>query len=242
MNVMLSPAALQLARAKERIAHAGALIFDVDGTLAETEEVHRQAFNEAFVQAGIDWCWGRAIYKDLLRVAGGKERIRAFDRMREKEPMLSDPEVAELHRIKTARYVDLVAGGGCPLRPGAEALMAGAKHRGQRLAIATTTSRANIDALLSIALGGDWSGRFDAIVAGDEVPKKKPAPDVYHEVLARLGMPASDCIAIEDSGNGLVAASLAGILVVIARSVYFRDEDFSEALLAVDDLTELSQG
>jgi HAD superfamily hydrolase (TIGR01509 family) len=242
MNVMLSRAALQLARAKELITHAGALIFDVDGTLAETEEVHRQAFNEAFEQAGTDWCWGRAIYKDLLRVAGGKERIRAFDRMREKEPMLSDSEIAELHRIKTARYVELVASGGCPLRPGAEALMAGAKHRGQRLAIATTTSRANIEALLSVALGADWAGRFDAIVAGDEVPRKKPAPDVYHEVLARLGMPASDCMAIEDSRNGLVAASLAGIPVVITRSVYFRDEDFSEALLTVDDLTELSQG
>jgi HAD superfamily hydrolase (TIGR01509 family) len=242
MNAMLSPAALQLARVKELITHAGALIFDVDGTLAETEEIHRQAFNETFVQAGIDWCWGRAIYKELLGVAGGKERIRAFDRIREKEPMLSDSEIAELHRIKTARYVELVAGGGCPLRPGAEALMTGAKHRGQRLAVATTTSRANVDALLSVALGDDWAHCFDAIVAGDEVPRKKPAPDVYCEVLARLGMPASDCMAFEDSRNGLVAASLAGIPVVITRSVYFRDEEFSEALLTVDDLAELSQG
>jgi HAD superfamily hydrolase (TIGR01509 family) len=185
--------------------------------------------------------WGRTIYKELLRVAGGKERIRAFDRMRESEPMLSDPEIAELHRIKTARYVELVAGGGCPLRPGVAALIAEAERRGQRLAIATTTSRANIDALLSVALGANWADRFQAIVAGDEVSRKKPSPDVYHEVLARLGMQASDCIAIEDSHNGLVAASVAAIPVLITRSVYFRDEDFSAALLTVDDLTELSR-
>ena len=242
MNVPVSPATVQIGEARELIARARALIFDVDGTLAETEEVHRQAFNEAFVAAGVDWRWGRTIYKELLRTAGGKERIRAFDRMREAEPLLSDSEIAELHRLKTARYVELVAGGGCPLRPGVEALMAEAQRRGQRLAIATTTSRGNIDALLAVALGKDWTSRFDAIVAGDEVPQKKPAPDVYHEVLARLGMPPADCIAIEDSRNGLVAARLAGIPVLITRSVYFRDEDFSDALLAVDDLTVLSEG
>ena len=242
MKVTPSPAILQIGRINELIARAGALILDVDGTLAETEEVHRQAFNEAFVQAGIDWRWGRTIYKELLRVTGGKERIRAFDRMRGIEPMLSDQQIAELHRIKTARYVELIARGGCPLRPGVEALLAGAKRRGQRLAIATTTSRANIEALLSVALGKDWARGFDAIVAGDDVPQKKPAPDVYHEVLARLGMPASNCIAVEDSRNGLLAASLAGIPVLITRSVYFRDEDFSDALLAVDDLAQLAQG
>jgi HAD superfamily hydrolase (TIGR01509 family) len=242
MNVMQSPVALRFARANHLIAHAGTLILDVDGTLAETEEVHRQAFNEAFVRSGINWYWGRTIYKELLRVAGGKERLRAFDCMRGTGTMLSNLEIAELHRIKTARYVELVAGGGCPLRPGVETLMIGAERRGQRLAIAPTTSRANIEALLSVALGEGWASRFQAIVAGDEVPRKKPAPDVYHEVLARLGVQASDCIAIEDSHNGLVAASLAGIPVLITRSVYFRDEDFSDALLAVDNLTELAKG
>jgi HAD superfamily hydrolase (TIGR01509 family) len=147
--------------------------------------------------------------------------------------MLSEVQIARLHRIKTNRYVELIASGGCPLRPSVEALIKRAKSRGQRLAIATTTSRANIDVLLSVALGADWAGRFDAIVAGDKVPRKKPAPDVYHEVLARLGTPASDCIAIEDSRNGLVAASLVGIPVLITRSAYFREEDFSDALLAL---------
>jgi HAD superfamily hydrolase (TIGR01509 family) len=239
MNVIIRSSHSDARRVKDLIAWARALIFDVDGTLAETEEVHRQAFNEAFAQVGIDWCWGRVIYKELLRVAGGKERIRAFDRMRAKKRLLSDSDIAELHRIKTTRYVEIVAGGGCPLRPGVEALLDQAVGRGQRLAIATTTSRANIDALLSVVLGENWADRFDAIVAGDEVAHKKPAPDVYEAVLMRLGMSSSECVAIEDSHNGLVAASLVGIPVLITRSFYFRDEDFGDALLAIDDLTEL---
>jgi HAD superfamily hydrolase (TIGR01509 family) len=239
VNMTLSPADLHVGHVRDRIARARALILDVDGTLAETEEAHRQAFNEAFVQTGLDWCWGRTVYKDLLRVTGGKERIRAFDRMRQALGSLSDPEIAELHRIKTARYVNLIASGGCPLRPGVAELLASAKMRGQRLAIATTTSHANIDALLSVALGQDWAGRFEVVVAGDDVAHKKPAPDVYLDVLAKLALPGTDCIAFEDSCNGLFSASRAGIGVVITRSVYFNDEDFSEALIAVDDLTEL---
>lgn len=224
---------------KDRIARAGALIFDVDGTLAETEEVHRRAFNDAFAQIRVDWCWSRTVYKELLRVAGGKERIRAFDDMRRTGTPLSDEKIAEIHRIKTVRYAELIAAGGCALRPGVGALLTAAQKRNQRLAIATTTSRGNIDALLSAALGPDWASRFDAIVAGDEVARKKPAPDVYLDVLAKLALPAADCIAIEDSANGLVAASRAGIAVLITRSVYFREDDFSGALHAVDELTEI---
>jgi HAD superfamily hydrolase (TIGR01509 family) len=239
VTAALSPAPGDICGVKDKIAGAGALIFDVDGTLAETEEVHRQAFNDAFAQARLDWHWGRMVYKELLRVAGGKERIRAFDVMRPSGAPLSDDRIAELHRIKTTRYAELIAAGGCALRPGVQALLDGAQERGQRLAIATTTSRGNIDALLSVALGSDWACRFEVIAAGDEVARKKPAPDVYLDVLARLALPASECIAIEDSGNGLVAASRAGIPVLITRSVYFCDDDFSCALLAVDELTEI---
>jgi len=226
-------------RVAHRIAEARALIFDVDGTLAETEEVHRKAFNAAFVKTGLDWCWGTAIYKTLLQVAGGKERIRAFDQLRGGPALLADADIAELHRIKTAMYGELIASGGCPLRPGIQDLLDAARKRGQRLAIATTTSRDNIDVLLTAALGKGWADLFAAVVAGDEVPSKKPAPDVYLEVLSRLRLPASECLAIEDSGNGLVSASRAGIPVLISRSAYFRDDDFSGALLAVDDLMEL---
>jgi HAD superfamily hydrolase (TIGR01509 family) len=243
MGDALAPSGSRLDQAREMIVRARALIFDVDGTLAETEEAHREAFNAAFVKANLGWCWGRVVYKDLLRVAGGKERIRAFDRLRGEASLISDAEIAELHRLKTMIYGDLIAGGGCSLRPGVEALLTAAAARGQRLAIATTTSRGNIDALLSPALGKDWAERFAAIVAGDEVSKKKPAPDVFLEVLSRLNLSASECLSIEDSGIGLMAASRAGIPVLISRSAYFRDDDFSAALVAVDDLTEVtSQG
>jgi beta-phosphoglucomutase-like phosphatase (HAD superfamily) len=240
MSEALASAGLRVDTARERIVRSRALIFDVDGTLAETEEVHRQAFNTAFVRANLDWCWGRVVYKGLLRVAGGKERMRAFDRLRGAEPLLSDADIAELHRIKTAIYADMLASGGCPLRPGVKDLFAAALKRGQRLAIATTTSRGNIDALLASALGKDWAEPIAAIVAGDEVSKKKPAPDVYLEVLSRLNLPASECLAIEDSNIGLVAASSAGIPVLISRSAYFRDDDFSGALFVTDDLTEVT--
>lgn len=240
MSDVLATSRLRLDRAKDLLIRSRALIFDVDGTLAETEEVHRQAFNAAFAKANLDWCWEPAVYKDLLRVAGGKERIRAFDRLQAGASLLSDAEVAELHRIKTTIYADLIASGGCPLRPGVEALLTTALRRGQRLAIATTTSRGNIDALLASALGSDWAKSFAAIVAGDEVSNKKPAPDVYLEALSRLDLAAPQCLAIEDSGIGMVAASSAGIPVLILRSAYFRDDDFSEALFATDDLTEVT--
>jgi HAD superfamily hydrolase (TIGR01509 family) len=226
MSELLSSAELRLNQAKDLIGRARALIFDVDGTLAETEEVHREAFNTA--------------YKELLRITGGKERIRAFEGSRGERPLLSDTEISKLHGKKTAIYAELIAGGGCPLRPGIGDLLAAARRRGQRLAIATTTSRGNIDALLAAQWGADWVDLFAAIVAGDEVPRKKPAPDVYLEVLSRLRLPASECVAIEDSRNGLVAASRAGIPVLISRSAYFQDEDFSEAFHVTDDLTELA--
>ncbi|WP_041748713.1 HAD family hydrolase [Bradyrhizobium cosmicum] len=226
--------------AAELIRRAAALIFDVDGTLAETEELHRQAFNEAFIRHGLDWHWDRAIYRELLRVTGGKERIRAYqDRLRIDLP-LSDADVAALHRVKTARYTELIETGCCSLRPGVTDLLMAAKARGQRLAIATTTSHGNIDALLARALGSHWAADFDAIVAGDDVRHKKPAPDVYLEVLARLKLDAPDCIAIEDSANGLIAASGANIPVLITRSMFFRDDDFSGAQVVLNDLSELA--
>lgn len=231
--------AVALCDAVELIRRASALIFDVDGTMAETEELHRQAFNEAFARGGLGWQWDRGVYKDLLRVTGGKERIRAYHARQRIAPPLSDEDVAELHRIKTARYAELVETGCCPLRPGVADLLAAARSRGQRLAIATTTSHGNIDVLLSRALGTRWAADFDAIVAGDDVRHKKPAPDVYLETLARLELDASDCVAIEDSANGLIAASRASIPVVITRSMFFRDDDFAEALFVLDDLSAL---
>ena len=241
MSVLSPPAPAYAAQARPLIVAAQAIIFDVDGTLAETEELHRQAFNKTFVQAGMDWHWGRTLYKELLRIAGGKERIRAFDQVRKTFSPLRDAEIAELHRIKTACFADLLAQHGCPLRPGIADFIAAARSRKQRLAIATTTSRANIEGLLGSAMGGGWEQMFEVIVAGDEVAHKKPAPDVYLETLDRLHLRGSDCLAIEDSANGLISASRAGIPVLITRSLYFEDDDFTGAALVLDDLTELPE-
>jgi HAD superfamily hydrolase (TIGR01509 family) len=222
---------------RERYA---ALLFDVDGTLAETEELHRRAFNDSFAYFGLPWVWDFALYRELLRVTGGQERIRHFLRtFATSGDDLSDAEVAELHRFKTARYASLVATGACELRPGVADVIRRASGSRQRLAIVTTTTRANVDALLDVTLGKAGTGYFEAIVCGDDVERKKPAPDAYNAALDRLGLPATSCLAIEDSRNGLVAATAAGVAVLITRSAYFSDENFDGALQVVGDLTEL---
>jgi len=242
MNAILAllPSAPGRARSvRDRIAQVPVLIFDVDGTLAETESVHRCAFNAAFREAGIAWYWDARTYKRLLRVTGGKERIRAFARCHPPRLILSDDDIACLHRRKTAHYARLIGQHAGLLRPGVEPFIRNALARGQTLAIATTTTSDNVDALLRTALAPDWRNHFAAVVAGDDVACKKPAPDVYLEVLARVRRPAADCLAIEDSANGLKAATAADIPVLITRSEYFRDDDFSQALAVVDELADL---
>jgi len=239
MNIALTSPLLQPYSLKDRVAQAGTLIFDVDGTLAETEGIHRRAFNAAFLECGIEWYWDRCTYKKLLRIAGGKERLRAYARMQPPPYRASLPQLVELHQAKTRHCARLIAQHTCRLRPGVEAFIDAAVARHQTLAIATTTTFSNVEGLLSSALGRHWRSLFAALVAGDDVARKKPAPDVYLEVLARLGRPAEACLAIEDSANGLKAAASAGIPVLITRSEYFRDEDFSSALAVVDEITEL---
>jgi len=218
---------------------AAALVFDVDGTLAETEEQHRQAFNDAFLRLGLNWHWDHALYSSLLLVAGGRERIRAYTESLGIAPSFSEADIAGLHRVKTARYVELIETGCCPLRPGVAELLAAAQAAGQRLAIATTTSRGNVDVLLSGALGADWAEKFDAIVAGEDVRNKKPAPDVYREVLARLRLQPAACVAIEDSAIGVEAAARAHIPVVVTPSMFFRGDDFTAACVVLKDLSLL---
>jgi len=219
-----------------------ALIFDVDGTLAETEEIHRRAFNESFAHFGLGWHWSAELYAELLLVTGGKERMHHFAARDGKPPAdLTDERLAELHRYKTMRYGELIAAGTCALRPGVIALLNAARAQNQRLAIATTTSRDNVDALLRATLGERGPGLFDPVVAGEDVVNKKPAPDVYLKALDLLGLPACECLAIEDSRNGLIAASSAGIPVLITRSAYFRHETFDGAFAIVEDLTELAE-
>jgi HAD superfamily hydrolase (TIGR01509 family) len=218
-----------------------ALIFDVDGTMAETEELHRQAFNESFAKFGLDWAWDIDLYGELLRITGGKERISHFlSQYRDDKAQLSAMQIGELHRMKNRRYADLLGDGCCQLRTGIADALEVAKQRGQLLGIATTTSRSNVEALLAPILGRNWHDVFHAIVCGENVPRKKPAPDAYFKVIVDLGLPALACLAFEDSRNGLLAASSAGVRVVILRSMYFGEDDFEGALEVVNELTDLS--
>jgi len=205
-----------------------ALIFDVDGTLAETEEVHRRAFNETFAAHGMDWNWSRADYAELLKTTGGKERMR-----RHREDIgaagPSDEEIAAMHVEKTARYAALIAAGEVELRPGVEELVAQARAAGLRVAVATTTNRPNVEALTLATWGLPAEEVFDVIAAGDEVGAKKPAPDVFLLALDRLGLPAQAAIAFEDSVNGVRSAKGAGLRVLVTPSAYTEDEDFSAA-------------
>ena len=219
-----------------------AIIFDVDGTLAETEEGHREAFNAAFRQAGLPWSWDRNLYRQLLAVTGGKERIRYFieDFGAEGAPQDNlDEFIRALHAEKTIAYTNLVRAGQLVLRPGVRDTIAAATEHGYRLAIATTTTPANIDALLEATFGDAGLDLFDVICAGDSVPNKKPAPDVYLRALEELELPAASCVAIEDSRNGLLAARAAGIATLVTPGIYTIGEDFGEAALVVEDLAAL---
>ncbi len=215
-----------------------ALIFDVDGTLAETEEVHRAAFNAAFAAAGLHWHWDTELYGALLKVTGGKERIRHF--VDAYGPPggggIDDTAIADLHADKTRRYGAIVTGGEVALRPGVADLIAAARGACITLAIATTTSPANVDALLGACLGPEAKSWFAAIGTAGQAPVKKPAPDVYDWVLEQLQIAPGCCLAIEDSFNGLVAARAAGLACLVTPSLYTKDDDFNGATQIVPDL------
>lgn len=219
-----------------------ALIFDVDGTLADTErDGHRVAFNNAFREFGLNWNWDVPLYGDLLEVTGGKERIRYFvDRFLPKDarPEGFDELVIALHQAKTRHYVELLGQGGIPLRSGVKRLLEGARAAGIRLAIATTTTPENVTALLRHALEGTPEDWFEVIAAGDIVPAKKPAPDIYLWALDKLSLDAADCLAIEDSENGLKASAGAGIKTIITVNDYTMNHSFAGAAAVLSDLGE----
>lgn len=219
-----------------------ALIFDVDGTLADTEEAHRQAFNAAFIELELRWDWGPQLYAKLLRVSGGKERIArhietlpvtATERARLREL------VSLVHSTKTRIYKELVETFKLPLRPGAVQLIRDARAAGLKLAIASTTTQANIEPLLTAALGRGAMSWFTTIASGDIVANKKPAPDIYRLALQGLRLPAERCIAFEDSVNGLKAARAAGLFTVVTPTRWNIGQDFADAQLVLGSLEDI---
>lgn len=219
-----------------------ALIFDVDGTLADTESAHRAAFNHAFAEFGLDWQWDEALYTELLNISGGKERILHYWKstqpaLRELEGTPIQETVDCLHALKTAAYERAVNDGAVSLRPGVLKLIDEALGRGLQLAIATTTTPANIAALLRRALGADWRLSFAAIGDASTAPVKKPDPQVYLQTLAALRLEPAQCVALEDSGNGLRAATAAGLATLITPTRYTAHHDFRAAMRVVPDLS-----
>jgi HAD superfamily hydrolase (TIGR01509 family) len=216
-----------------------ALIFDVDGTLADTEGAHRAAFNAAFAEVGLDWHWDEALYTRLLDVAGGRERIAHYWHMvdpAEARSLRARNLALRIHDIKTRLYAEQVEGGRLPLRPGMQRLIREAHDAGLPMAIASTTTPANVDALLRTPFGSDWRTLFATVCDGASVAQKKPAPDVYHAALRGLGLPAYACIAFEDSENGLRAATAAGIPAIVTPTAYTALHSFGDAMLVLPHL------
>ncbi len=225
------------------MAKLEALLFDVDGTLADTErDGHRVAFNAAFKQAGLDWYWSEELYGKLLAVTGGKERIRYY--LEKFNTGFQHPEdltgfIADLHKSKTGHYERILNEGEIPLRTGVQRLLEESRTAGMRMAVVTTTTPANVSALLSNSLGADGERWFEVIAAGDIVPHKKPAPDIYNWAMEKMGLVPEQCLALEDSRNGYLSARDADInAIVITVNGYTEEDDFTGAPMVVSHLGE----
>ncbi len=210
-----------------------ALIFDVDGTLADTErDGHRVAYNNTFRDFDLDWHWSVEEYGELLAVTGGKERMRFYlDRLGKSA---SDELINQIYAAKSETFQRMIREGELTLRPGVKRLLSLAREQGVRLAVATTTNPGNVTSLLASNLGEESIGWFDVIAAGDIVPEKKPAPDIYQYAMQQMGIGPEGCVALEDSANGLKSSAAAGLPTLITVTDYTADEDFSDAALVVN--------
>ena len=227
------------------MAELKALLFDVDGTLADTERNgHRVAFNKAFQEANLDWDWTVELYGKLLTVTGGKERIcyHVENYLQGEKPIGDLYEfAAALHQRKTHFYLEMLQNGEIPLRVGAERLINEARAAGYRLAIVTTTTPANVSYLLTATLGKESIDWFEVIAAGDIVPAKKPAPDIYQYAMDKMQLSAAECMAFEDSDNGVRSSVGAKLKTLVTVNAYTQTQDFSGAVLVVDQFGEADQ-
>ena len=220
------------------------LIFDCDGVLADTERYgHLPSFNQTFEAFGLPFRWSEEEYGRKLAIGGGKERmtseltpevIRAAGLPEDPEALAA--EVAKWHKRKTALYTEMVAAGKLPPRPGIRRLISEAQDAGWTLAVASTSAEPAVRAILGYAVGAERADRFDLLLAGDVVPKKKPDPAIYLLALERLGVPPAEVLVVEDSRNGLLAAVGAGLRCLMTVNGYTEEEDSSEATLVVSSL------
>lgn len=220
------------------MAEIKAVFFDQDGVIIDTErDGHRVAFNQTFKEFGYDFSWSVEEYHELLQVAGGKERMRHYLHTEgfaaEVKPEDEDQLIREMHKKKTETFVGLIESGKLPLRPGVKRLMKEAMDAGLRLGVCTTS---NERAARAVAYGILKEIEFEFVLAGDVVSKKKPDPAIYNLALQKTGLQPEQCIVIEDSRNGVLAAKAAGMHVVATTNVYTENEDLSEADIIVTTL------
>jgi HAD superfamily hydrolase (TIGR01509 family) len=220
-----------------------ALIFDCDGVLADTERHgHLPAFNQTFEEFGLPVRWSDAEYARKVKVGGGKERMKTLltaDFLSRtglpSEPAALDAEVARWHRRKTEIYTGIIASGTIPPRPGVRRIVEEAAAAGWVLAVASTSAEASVRSVLELAVGAKLAERF-GVFAGDIVPRKKPAPDIYELARGSLGVERAETVVVEDSRNGMLAALAAGLGCAVTTSAYTGDEDFDGASLVVSSL------
>lgn len=220
-----------------------ALVFDCDGVLADTERYgHLPAFNKTFEEFGLPVQWSDAEYAQKVKVGGGKERMKAMltpefvaaAGLPAEEAALAE-QVAAWHRRKTEVYTGIIRSGAIPPRPGVRRVAEAAHEAGWTLAVASTSAEASVRSVLDLAMGAELAARF-AVFAGDVVPRKKPAPDIYTHTVDALGVDPADALAIEDSRNGMLAALAAGLTCAVTVSAYTAEEDFTGAALVVGSL------
>ena len=221
-----------------------ALIFDCDGVLVDTErDGHRVAFNRAFAQKGYAYEWSIELYKELLRVAGGKERMRHYFNEVGWPPDVTNRDgfIKDLHLLKTSLFMQIIESGELPLRPGVARLVDETIAAGWKLAVCSTSNERAVNLILEKLLGSQRKAHFDVILAGDVVSRKKPDPAIYQLALERLQLAPHRCVVIEDNRNGLLAAKAAQLPCIITTNYYSQDEDFTEADLVVSELGEPPQ-
>ncbi len=217
-----------------------ALIFDCDGVLVDTEkDGHRVAFNRTFKKMGYSIEWDVDLYGELLAISGGKERMKHYFSQEGWPEGVSDRDnlILDLHKMKTDTFMQIIESGELTLRPGVARLVDEAMADGNiLLAICSTSNERSVNLIAEKLLGPGRKAKFSAILAGDIVSKKKPDPEIYNLAVERLGVEPEECVVVEDTRNGLLAAKAAGMKCIITTNGYTEEEDFSEADLVVPEL------
>lgn len=218
-----------------------AILFDVGGTIAESEEIHRVSFNEAFKEFGLNWYWDEAIYRELVFIGGGKERIkhyitRAWPEMLKQKNLTK--YIESVHKIKGQIYEEFLNDSQLKARPGIIRLLKELKNEKIRLAIVSDTTEANLINLFKKGLGINPIEWFEILAHGGCTIQKKPSPDIYLWTLERLKLPPESCLAIEDAPRGVDSAIDAGLKVLVTPSIYTLEEKFEKSSLLLSHLGE----